>query len=68
MIAPHREHIVLLEGASSPAELAFLISFHVQKYVEKHGNKPETQIDVLGAIEHAKIAALYNPKRLGPSN
>jgi len=68
LIPASREHIVLLEGAGSPTELAFLISFHVQKYVEKHGNKPEVQVEVLGAIEHAKIAALFNPKRLGPSN
>jgi len=68
VIDPHRQHIVLLEGAGTPTELAFLISFHVQKYVERHGNNPVIQVEVLGAIEHAKIAALYNPKAFGPSN
>jgi hypothetical protein len=59
---------VLLEGADSAVELAFLLSFHVQKYVEKHGNTPEIHVEVLGAIEHAKIAPLFNPRVLGSSN
>lgn len=68
MISGQRQHIVLLEGADSAEELAFLISFHVQKYVEKHGNTVSTHVEVLGAIEHAKIAPLYNPRNFGGSN
>lgn len=68
MIEPQRQHIVLLEGADSALELAFLLSFHVQKYVEKHGNTPGTHVEVLGAIEHAKIAPLFNPRTLGKGN
>lgn len=47
-----------------PVELSFAIRLVIERYVATHGNNPATQIDVLGAIDAARIEAYFMPSKL----
>jgi hypothetical protein len=68
VISEQRKAIVLIEGPDTPVELSFLFAHFMAHYVRKHGNTPQTHVEVLGAIEHAKCAITLHPGSLGASN
>lgn len=68
MISEQRKAIVLIEGPDSAVELSFLIAHFAAHYVRKHGNTPQSHVEVLGAIEHAKCVVTLHPGSLGASN
>lgn len=45
-------------------ELSYALRVIIERYVATHGNTPATQIDVLGAIDAARVDVYFMPSKL----
>jgi hypothetical protein len=67
-IDPARAAFVDQNGPGDPVELSYVLGTIIAAYVKRHGNKPETQIAVLGAIEAARAEVYFRPGNFGATN
>lgn len=45
-------------------ELSYALRLIIERYVATHGNNPLTQIEVLGAIDAARVEVYFMPSKL----
>lgn len=55
---------VLVPDAGDAVELSYAVRLLIERYVARHGNNPATQIDVLGAIDAARVDVYLMPSKL----
>lgn len=58
------EYGILLPDPADPVELSYAIKFLIDRYVETHGNTPLTQIEILGAVDAARVEVYLMPSKL----
>jgi hypothetical protein len=55
---------IAIPDPHDPVELSFAIRLVIERYVATRGNNPLTQIEVLGAVDAARVDVYLMPSKL----